>query len=238
MRGCAPGSARGANGQGRPCAARRSGAARPPGPRARRGRWRARSRGRRSRARRSRSAPRRGSRRPDSCTCLMISKLRSTRIGARPMDGSSISSSFGLRHQRAPHRHHLLLAAGQRPRELGAPLVEQREERVDALVVLLRRAAVQVRAHLEVLEHAHRREQAAVLGDDRHPLRDPVARLLVGHVLAVEPDPAGARLHDAERRLQRRRLARRVAAEQADELAGPDLDARVVEDVDLRRSTC
>ena len=32
---------------------------------------------------------------PDSCTCWMISKLRSTRIGASPIDGSSISSSFG-----------------------------------------------------------------------------------------------------------------------------------------------
>jgi hypothetical protein len=32
---------------------------------------------------------------PDSCTCRMISKLRSTRIGASPIEGSSISSSFG-----------------------------------------------------------------------------------------------------------------------------------------------
>src|SRR5436190_2195358 len=33
---------------------------------------------------------------PDSFTCPMISKLRSTRIGARPIDGSSISSSLGF----------------------------------------------------------------------------------------------------------------------------------------------
>ncbi len=32
---------------------------------------------------------------PASLTCLMISKLRSTSRGASPIEGSSISSSFG-----------------------------------------------------------------------------------------------------------------------------------------------
>src|SRR5262249_28289383 len=32
---------------------------------------------------------------PASCTCLMISKFRSTSTGASPIDGSSISSSLG-----------------------------------------------------------------------------------------------------------------------------------------------
>ena len=45
---------------------------------------------------------------------LMMSKICSTRIGARPIDGSSSSSSFGPGHQRPPDRQHLLLAAGQR----------------------------------------------------------------------------------------------------------------------------
>src|SRR6185503_4184980 len=42
-----------------------------------------------------------------------------------------------LRHQRAPHRHHLLLPARERPGELAPPFVQQREQRVDALEVLL-----------------------------------------------------------------------------------------------------
>src|SRR5581483_1617405 len=113
-----------------------------------------------------------------------------------------------------------------------AALVEEGEERVHALEVLLRAAAAEVRAHLEVLEHRHRREQAPVLGHDRHPASDPVARRPARHVLAAEDDAPRARPDDAEDRLQRRRLARRVAAEEADELAGPDLEPEVLEDVD------
>src|SRR5207342_2518766 len=63
---------------------------------------------------------------------------------------------LGARHERTAHRDHLLLASGQRAGKLAAPFVEQREERVHALVVLRPAAAVQVRAHLEVLEHGHR----------------------------------------------------------------------------------
>ena len=63
----------------------------------------------------------------------MISAIRSTSCGARPSDGSSSSSSFGSRHQRAADREHLLLAAGQQPGALlrGAP--QAREELEDAL---------------------------------------------------------------------------------------------------------
>ncbi len=111
--------------------------------------------------------------------------------------------------------------------------MEQREELVDAVEVLPRPAAFEVRAHLEVLEHGHRREQAPVLGHDRHPPPDPVARRALGDVLAVEPHAAAARPHDPEHRLQRRRLARRVAPEQADELPRADLQVDPLEDVDL-----
>ena len=49
----------------------------------------------------------------------------------------------------------------------------------------------------------------------------------------VEPDDAGLRADDAEDRLQRRRLAGGVAAEQADELALADDEVDALEDVDL-----
>src|SRR6185312_9934038 len=48
-----------------------------------------------------------------------------------------------------------------------------------------------------------------------------------------ELDPPVARLHEAEDRLERRRLSRRVAAEQRDELALAHLEVEVLEDVDL-----
>ena len=80
------------------------------------------------------------------------------------------------RHERPAHRDHLLLAARERARELRAALVEEREERIHVLEVLGRPAAVQVRAHLQILEHRHRAEEPPVLGHDRHPLADAVAR--------------------------------------------------------------
>ncbi len=125
-----------------------------------------------------------------------------------------------LRHERPAHGDHLLLAAGERPRELRAPLVEEREERVHALELLPEvRPWAQVRPHLEVLEHRHRAEQAPILRHDREPAPDPVRRRHPRDVLAREPHRARARPDEAEDRLQRRRLPRRVPAEEADELA-------------------
>src|SRR4051812_33431071 len=137
-----------------------------------------------------------------------------------------------LGHESSSHGHHLLLAAGERPGELGAALVQKREEVVDAVVGFVRAAALQVGAHLEVLAHGHRREEPPVLGHDRDPLPDPVARRPRRHILAREAHAAVSRPHDAEHRLQGRRLARRVAPEQADELARRHLEVHALEDVD------
>src|SRR6185312_7679061 len=54
------------------------------------------------------------------------------------------------------------------------------------------------------------------------------------HVLARQQHAARARSHDPEDRLQRGRLARRVAAQQADQLAGADLQRDALEDPHLR----
>src|SRR5207248_224020 len=107
------------------------------------------------------------------------------------------------------------------------------EERVDPVEVFLLRAALEVGAHLEVLLHAHRREEPPVLGHDRHPPRDAVARRPRRDVLARELDPPPPRLHDAEDRLQRRRLPGRVPAEEADELARAHLERDPLQDADL-----
>ena len=106
----------------------------------------------------------------------MISKLRSTRIGARPIEGSSISISLGRDISARAIATICCSPPESVPGELRAPLVADGEDRVDALEVLLRAAAVQVRAELEVLEHGHRGEQPAVLRHDRDAATDAVAR--------------------------------------------------------------
>ena len=139
------------------------------------------------------------------------------------------------RHQSATHGDHLLLASGERPRELRPSLVEQWEECVDALEVFLPALRVpdQVGAHLEVLEHRHRPEEPAVLRDDRHPLLDPIARRAAGHLLAAELDGAVTGLHEPEDRLERRGLSRSVTAKERHELALAHVQVQALEDVDL-----
>ncbi len=51
---------------------------------------------------------------PCALISLMMSKIFSTSIGARPIDGSSSISSLGPAIERPPDGQHLLLAAGQR----------------------------------------------------------------------------------------------------------------------------
>ena len=80
-----------------------------------------------------------------------------------PIDGSSSSSSFGSRHQRAADREHLLLAAGHRARLLRLALLAgagtaRRRARGRRRCS---RVAAQVGAELEVLAHGHAREAAA-----------------------------------------------------------------------------
>ena len=163
----------------------------------------------------------------------MISKFRSTRIGASPIDGSSISSSFGRDISARPIATICCSPPDSVPASCERRSMQQREQLVDPVEVLLGAPAAQVGAHLEVLEHRHRREQPAVLRDDREAAADAVARRPRGDVLAVDAHGAVARPDDAEDRLQRRRLARRVAAEQADELARLDRDRQPLQDVDL-----
>ena len=62
-------------------------------------------------------------------------------------------------------------------------------------------------------------EQATVLRHDRDPGGDALRHRPLRHVLAVQQHPAGARPDDAQDGLQRRRLAGRVPAQQADQLA-------------------
>ena len=96
----------------------------------------------------------------------MVSKIRSTSTGARPIDGSSSSSSRGSSHQRPAHRQHLLLAARHRSRLLGEALLQAREQVEDPVHVGgdLGLVVAQERAEVEVLGDGHAREDAPTLG--------------------------------------------------------------------------
>ncbi len=127
-----------------------------------------------------------------------------------------------------------LLAARQRPGELAAPFEQPREQRVDPVEVVVELlAAAQHRPQFEVLPHRHLAEQPPVLRHDGQPGGDPLRHLPLRHVLAVEQDPSGARPHDTQDRLQRGRLARGVAAEQADHLTLGDVQRDPLQDPHL-----
>ena len=138
------------------------------------------------------------------------------------------------RHQRAADRAHLLLAAGHRPRLLLLPLGQAREELEDAVDVLLevRLVGALERAHLEVLEHGHAREEAPPLRRLRDSHLHDRVRGRVGDVLAAEADRALARMVEAVDRAQRRRLAGAVRADQRDDLALVHLERDALQRLD------
>ena len=141
-----------------------------------------------------------------------------------------------LQHHGAGDRQHLLLAAGQRAARLVAPLGEPRkisERLVEQMLAPRIVDAGAVEAGAQVLHHREQAEDAAVLRHvaDAEPRQ--AMRRQAGDGGAVEENAALARLHQAHDRLQGRALADAVAAEQADHLAGPDLERDAVQDVAL-----
>ena len=91
----------------------------------------------------------------------------------------------------------------------------------------------EVCAHLEVLGDGHRREDAPILGNDRHAAPDPVCGRPVGDVVALQRDSPTPRPYEAERRLERRGLARGISSQQAHDLALGHIDRDPLEDPDL-----
>ena len=71
-----------------------------------------------------------------------------------------------------------------------------------------------------------------VCGHEADALGDQVVGALVGDVVALERDRAGADLHQAEQRLEQRRLAGAVGADDADQLVLLAVQVGAVEDVD------
>ena len=140
------------------------------------------------------------------------------------------------RHERARHRHALLLPPGELAR-VAAPEAGQLDEGEGRLHPSRQLGLRQPRAHpqgeRDVLEDAHVREQRVVLED--HPEVAPVSRRARDGA-AVEEDLAGVRLQEPGDEVQRRRLAGAARAEQRDEAAGRDLERHPVHGEDRAES--
>ena len=140
----------------------------------------------------------------------------------------------GLGDQRARDRELLLLAAGECARLALAELLDDRKELVDAREDRSDAAAGAPRrqAEAKVLLDRQLGEDAPALGHERNA----AARDLLGRAaderLAAEPDVAADDRSDAHDRVQGRRLAGAVRADQADDLAGADLEREAAHSLD------
>ncbi len=126
-----------------------------------------------------------------------------------------------LRHQPAPHRQHLLLPAGERPAVLAQPLLQPWEAPVHPLQTLLDplRVVPRVCPHVQVLPHRQRSEDLPPLGNLNHAHLDDVVRRGPRDLCSFELDAPTPRPHQARDRVQRRRLAGPVCADQRHNLA-------------------
>ena len=140
----------------------------------------------------------------------------------------------GAGHECTADGHHLLLAARQRARLLGQAFLHPREKVVDLLHVLDDAVLVvaKICAKLEVLLDRQPLEEATVLRDHGDAIDDPVAGRLVVDNLAVQDHLTRGRRDHAQQGLQRRGLARSVAAQQTDQFSRVDGQVHVLEDVD------
>jgi hypothetical protein len=149
-------------------------------------------------------------------------------IGARPSSGSSSSSSLRVQHQRAADRQHLLLAARELRAQIRLALGKAREHLVHAL--RHSRDWAGPRHGREVLVHRERLEDVALL---RHPAdaggRALVRRELVQSRLPTERDGPPCWRVAPGQRVDQRRLARAVAAEQRERLPFAERERHVVQ---------
>ena len=115
-------------------------------------------------------------------------------MGARPSDGSSSRHDFRGRHQGAPDRHHLLLAAAHGAHGLLQPLPQSREEIKDHVE---RRGLAAPRAgrkgaQQKVLAHGQLAENAATFGNQREAGLDDVMDGNACKLAAVHRDACAA----------------------------------------------
>src|SRR5712671_958004 len=113
------------------------------------------------------------------------------------------------RHQRARHRQHLLLSAGQSSCKLLAALIQTRKARIHPLDVGGDPAGIValVSARKQVLAHTHLREHQPVLRDKCDAVANDAGWREADKFVALKFDRTLARLKDSGGRHHQRRLA-------------------------------
>ena len=157
---------------------------------------------------------------PRSRIFSSASKTTSTIVGARPSEGSSRSRTDGPGDERARDRELLLLAAREhacRPRPV---LRHDREQLLDPPAVLLDAVAAVAadEPEAQVLLDRQLGEDPAAFRDERDARPRDRLRLPADDRRAGEANVAGSGPDQARDRVQRRRLAGPVRADQADDL--------------------
>src|SRR5438094_941350 len=139
----------------------------------------------------------------------------------------------GVRHQRAGDREHLLLAARERNGDLVPALAQAWEERRHGVERPQHRqvTARPASGHREILAHGEALEDPAALGHERDAVGGDRLRGAPGDGPAVDRHHAVSRRQQAHDDVQRRRLARAVAAEQAEQAALGEPQRHAVEHV-------
>jgi hypothetical protein len=141
---------------------------------------------------------------------------------------------LGFRHQAAADAEHLQLPAGERRRELSAAFLQVREVVVDPLegAAYLGAVPAHVGAEPQVLLHRHAGIGFLALGHLDQPAADDQVRAQAVDGIAVEGNRAAPGLDEPGDRLEQRRLARSVAAQERHHPAAPDLQRHAVQDLD------
>ena len=158
---------------------------------------------------------------PSALISTSLSKTESIASGESPADGSSSSSSFGLRDERARERDELALTSRERARALARPLARgSGTARARARRRLGARSSAATSALTCTFSATRqRREDVVGLRDEVEPAPGQPVGAHPGHVLAVEAHRAacGARDEPVDR-LQHRRLAGAVRPDDGDDL--------------------
>ncbi|MNR09056.1 hypothetical protein D3C85_1252440 [compost metagenome] len=127
-------------------------------------------------------------------------------------------------HQRPADGQHLPFASGHRARQLLAPFLEPRKQRVDTFQAFAVDTFVPhgIGAQAQVLLHRLAREHARAFGNHGDPLRHELVRRRARDVAPFEDDAAFLGLDRPDDGQQGARFARAVGAQQCRDLPRPD----------------
>ena len=160
----------------------------------------------------------------------MASKICRTISGAKPSDGSSSSNSRGRLISARAIASICCSPPDSVPPRWREPLLEARKQRQHAFEVAVEVAVVgDGRAHLQIFQHRHAREDAAAFRSLRQFQAGDLVRRHAGDIAAVEVDRAFARARVAADCHHQRRLAGAVGADQRDDLAVVDVEVDALE---------